>query len=152
EMNFISHLDSQGVPVAKGLPTSEGQIAFLASCEAGSLICSSISYAVFCLNKKDSEFWNKDFFKEWGRNLGLIYRSSRNFTTKAGEPTRWRLDSQILISKAKRLIPSEDRPSFVEFDEVMARCKQLPKTENDFGLIHADHAPQNFRYEPRSRK
>lgn len=45
------------------------------------------------------------------------------------------------------LIPSDDFKSLNEFHEVMDLCKSLPKNSTNFGLIHADHAPQNFRYD-----
>jgi amicoumacin kinase len=52
-----------------------------------------------------------------------------------------------MIARAEHLIPRHDSQSIEEFHEVIERCKGLPKSPSDFGLVHADHAPQNFRYD-----
>ncbi|MBX3034902.1 MAG: phosphotransferase [Bdellovibrionaceae bacterium] len=147
ELAFVNHLHATDVPVAKALPTDDGQLAFLADCESGDLICSSIAYAQGLEIQEDSRHWNKDFFKEWGRNLGLIHQASMQFEPSSGF-RRWSWEEEILIARAEQLIPVEDRASLEEFHEVMDLCRHLPKSPSEFGLIHADHAPQNFRYDP----
>lgn len=148
EMNFVHHLKSLGVGVAEAIPTSDGVFAFWAQCSSGNLICSSIAYAPGHDVQEGSPNWGIKVFEEWGRNLGLIHKGATTYVPRAGEPKRWSWESEILIEQAEGLIPKEDSKSREEFREVISNCKSLPKSPNDFGLIHADHTPQNFRYDP----
>src|SRR6185312_4814204 len=147
ELDFVSRLHSDGVPVAAGIPTEDGAWAFQTECSSGMLICSSISYASGIDVQEGSPYWTADFFKEWGRNLALIHKSAVSFDPRVDQPKRWQWDREILIRNAHDLIPVEDTRSREEFHELIARCKALPKSSSTFGLIHADHAPQNFRYD-----
>lgn len=151
ELNFVNYLYAAGIPVAKSLPTKDGRPAFLADCESGALICSSIAYAPGLEVQEGSPHWNKDFFKEWGRNLGLIHQAATRFKPGQGFK-RWQWKDEILIARAEQLIPSEDKASLKEFREVMDSCRSLPQSSAEFGLIHADHAPQNFRYAPQGKQ
>ena len=149
ELEFVNHLHAEGAKVAKAIASIEGKFFLTASCESGNLICSSIAFASGLEVLDSSEHWNKDLFFAWGRNLGEIHRASAKLTTIG---KRWQWDKEILFAQADQLIPKSDLESRNEFAEVMALCQDLEKTQENFGLIHADHAPQNFRYEPLTNK
>lgn len=148
ELNWVNFLHKSGVLVAQGLPTVNGIYAFPVECTSGTLICSSVAYAEGIEVQENSHHWTPTFFKEWGRNLALIHNLSAAYKPTATEPKRWHWDVEVLISRAEELIPSEDETSREEFLEVVSRCKALAKSDSTYGLIHADHAPQNFRYDP----
>ncbi len=152
ELHFVNYLSDCGVSVARGLPNTEGILAFVTPCSSGELICSSVSYARGLEVQEGSEFWNEDLFKEWGRNLALIHNAATAFAPRKGEPDRWIWSNEILIAKADDLIPQEDVKSREELHEVLARCESLNKSKSDFGMIHADHAPQNFRYDSENKR
>ncbi len=152
ELHFVNHLHDAGVPVARGLQANNGELSFWFPCASGELICSSISYAPGLEVLDDSPHWGATFFQEWGRNLGLIHQAAADFRPSADQPHRWQWDKEILIAQAEKLIPAEDTKSREEFCEVLNFCHSLEKSPADFGLIHADHAPQNFRFEPESKR
>lgn len=152
ELNFINHLHRVGVGVAPSLPSIDGSFALKMACSAGELICSSIEFAVGVDVQDNSINWNPQFFHEWGRNLAEIHNGSATFYPPAEGPFRWQWDKEILFAQAGDLIPSEDRVSLDEFYEVIELCNALAKSPSNFGLIHADHAPQNFRYDSVSRR
>lgn len=147
ELNFVNHLKKSGVPVAESLETEDGAFAFQSECSSGTLICSSVAYAQGLEVIEGSSYWSPDFFKEWGKNLALIHKASMTYLPKTEDPKRWQWDEEILIAKAEQLIPASDKKSLQEFHEVLSLCKNLPKNRFNFGLIHADHAPQNFRFD-----
>jgi Ser/Thr protein kinase RdoA (MazF antagonist) len=150
ELNFVNYLHASGVSVAKGIAAKNHFDAFIVKCASGDLIVSSIAYADGLEVAEGSPYWNKFFFHEWGRNLGLIHKASSLFSPGSDEPKRWHWDNELLISNAERLIPAGDFKSLQEFHEVMGLCSELPKTPSTYGLIHADHAPQNFHYDAKS--
>jgi Ser/Thr protein kinase RdoA (MazF antagonist) len=150
ELNFVNHLHSDGVSVADSLLNTDGEKSYLAECCSGKLICSSVAFAGGFEVLENSVYWETKFFKAWGRNLAEIHHSSQKFKPDASEPRRWLWEDEILLNRAKQLIPVDDDNSMKELDEVMSYCRGLEKPSSEFGLIHADHAPQNFRFDPDS--
>ncbi len=146
ELAFVNHLYSENVPVAPALNTSEGLLAFELQTKSGFFICSSIKFAEGIHIDESSQGWNIRFFKEWGRNIALIHASSIRFDTSNSTTVRWEWKNELLFRRAEVLIPPEDTESRRELQEIFSECECLSKSNNDFGLIHADHAPQNFRY------
>ncbi len=149
ELNFVNHLFGEGVSVAQCLSSDDAELSFKANCTSGELICSSIAFAEGIEVLENSSSWNSLFFKEWGRNLAKIHRSSKNFKPMDGLPKRWVWENELFINRSKQLIPPNDKKSLEELDELMLKCQNLPRSSTEFGLIHADHAPQNFRYNPK---
>jgi Ser/Thr protein kinase RdoA (MazF antagonist) len=152
ELEFLNHLHRVGVGVAPSLPTKEGSLAAIVPCAVGDLICSSVEFAVGVDVQENTINWNPQFFHAWGRNLAEIHNASGTFHPPTEGPLRWQWDTEILFAQAGNLIPSDDRASLDEFYEVLERCNALAKSSSNFGLIHADHAPQNFRYDPVARR
>lgn len=152
ELSFVNHLYNDGVPAANAIPNTDGQLAVQIPCSPGVLICSSVSYARGIEVQEGSPHWTEDFFQEWGCNLALIHESSSRFIPSSGTHERWQWQNEILIQRAKQLIPKGDGKSLEEFNEVMDRCMALPMNPGEFGLTHADHAPQNFRYDLVTKK
>ncbi len=152
ELNFVNYLHSEGVPVAHAIPTSDGELSCWHKAASGDLICSSVAYAPGHEVLDGSPHWNSALFREWGRNLGLIHKGAAQFSPPSNAPQRWQWDKEILITKAGELIPIDDKISIEAFHEIMDRCLSLPQSPSEFGLIHADHAPQNFRYEPETNR
>jgi amicoumacin kinase len=152
EINFLGHLHRHHVGVASALASTDGQFAVTAELEAGPLICSSFAFAPGIRVEPGSPWWSNKFFREWGRNLGSIHKASRSFQTAPTEPKRWNWDEEILFRLAEELIPSHDEKSRREYEEVFSVCKALPRDPGEFGVIHADHAPQNFNFDPLSGK
>jgi len=152
ELDFVNHLYDAGVPVARALPTTDNKFAFVEECASGDLICSSVAYAPGLEVQEDSPHWNRHFFLEWGRNLALIHQAASAYRPDESKPKRWQWEDEILIARAEQLIPREDKKSLEELQGIVGRCKALSKPASEFGLIHADHAPQNFRFDPEKKR
>ena len=84
--------------------------------------------------------------------MGSIHKASRSFQTAPGGPRRWNWDEEVLFRSADELIPKHDERSMREYEEVFNACKALPRDPGKFGVIHADHAPQNFSFDLTSGK
>ncbi len=146
ELMFVNQLHADSVPVAAAIPHPNGALAFEVNCSPGQLICSSIEFAQGHEVSEDSPYWRDDFFREWGRNLALIHESSARLKPSLAAPVRWQWSDEILFRQADELIPRDDFKSREELEEILSECQNLGKSATEFGLIHADHAPQNFRY------
>ena len=146
ELAFINTLAADGVSVSAAIPTSGDALLHEQQGNNGAFVCSSIEFADGIAVDESSPYWNDTFFKEWGRNLATIHNSSERYKTRQGGPLRWHWKNELLFRNAEKLLPSDDRCSREEMRSIFAECDKLNKCPIEFGLIHADHAPQNFRY------
>lgn len=147
ELNFITYLYNSGVPVARPLKSKNHQFYFNFPCQSGDLICSSIAFADGNEIQEDSPLWNNTYFYEWGKNLGLIHKAASQYQIQPSEPKRWIWSDEILIKNSHLLIPQSDQKTKDELQEIIDICMSLEINNLNYGLIHADHAPQNFRYD-----
>jgi amicoumacin kinase len=147
ELVFVNQLHAGGTPVAAAVRSERDLLAFNFDCTTGPLICSSIEFAKGIEVTEGSQHWNQEFFKEWGRNLGLIHRVSEQLTQPVDSNGRWQWGDENLFQLAERLIPRDDFGSREELNEIFSECKKIERSSSTFGLIHADHAPQNFRFD-----
>jgi len=152
EINFLGYLRRHGVSIASALAATDGQFIVTAEVEAGRFICSSFAFAPGIRVEPGSPCWSNKFFREWGRNLASIHKASRSYQTAPAEPKRWNWDEEILFRQAEELIPKHDQRSMRAYEEVVRACRALPRDPGEFGVIHADHAPQNFNFDPMSDK
>lgn len=145
ELSFVNYLYTEGVPVASAIPTQQGELAVKITGQSGNFVCSSVAYAKGIMVIENSANWDSNFFEAWGRNLALIHKSSVRFRPPCG-PLRWNWKDEVLFRQAEELIPPDDIGSRIEMDEIFNQCERLKVSSEEFGLIHADHAPQNFMY------
>jgi len=140
EMEFLLHLRDAGVRACAPVPSSDGLLVeVVESCSA-----SVLTWAPGEQIGPDSPHWNEPFFGEWGRSLARIHEASRSYRG----PRRWDWNEEGLIADAEQLIPEEDSVSRAEFRLVVERLEELPKTEETYGMIHADFGLRNFHYDP----
>ena len=139
EMAFLLHLGREGVPACAPVPSTAG--ALVESLEE----CSAcvLSWASGVKVEPDSGLWDEAFFREWGRHLARIHDAARRY---AG-PARWPWWQEGLIAEADRWLPPEDAVSRAELRRVRAVLEALPRDADNYGMTHADFAPQNFHYE-----
>lgn len=140
EMEFLLHLNARNVPACAPVPSLGGSLVEI----VGECSASVLTWAPGVQVGSDSPYWNEAFFREWGRSLARIHAAARSY---AG-PRRWDWREEGLIANAERLIPEEDSVSRAEFRLVVERLEELPRTDETFGMIHADFGLRNFHYDP----
>lgn len=140
EMEFVRHLDAAGVRVSAPIPSRSGALAeTLDQCSA-----SVLTWAPGLSMDSASPHWTEPFFREWGRTLGAIHAAAESFD----RPGRWDWWEEDLIVHADRLLPADDAAARVEFERVTSTLRALPRRPESYGMAHADHGPQNFRFDP----
>ncbi|MBK9321361.1 MAG: phosphotransferase [Bdellovibrionaceae bacterium] len=150
ELEFLAHLEIRNVSSCRSLATLDGTLASVYESSRGLFTCSSLGFIQGIQVSEESPYWNEGFFREWGRNLGEIHQASQSFCPT--EQKRWQWDEEHLIKNAKALIPSDDYESLRIFQGVLFECQNLETKNSNFGVIHADHAPQNFQFDPAIKK
>jgi Ser/Thr protein kinase RdoA (MazF antagonist) len=140
EMHFLLHLARRGVQVNEPIPSTTG--ALVEDVPGGS--ACALSWAPGVLVTSGSQFWDEEFFREWGRCLGRIHAAAQDYEG----PARWDWWQEGFLTEAEQLIPGWDVESRAELREVLRGLHDLPRNRRNYGMIHADFGPQNFNYEP----
>lgn len=151
ELAFLAHLKKQAVPVAAGVQAKDGAWTRELDTENGKFVACVLEYAEGEVVKEGSPYWGAEFFRAWGRNLALVHQASESYVPEASTPRPWDWENEILFREAEQLIPAEDVESRLELNELLETCHGLARTRETFGVIHADHGPQNFHYAPTTK-
>lgn len=152
ELEFLAHLQKQVVPAAAGIRTEQGTWTTEIENADGVFYASVLEYAEGLVVRDDSPHRTPEFFRAWGKNLALIHRASETYEPPPGVPRRWQWDDEILFRKADELIPADDLVTQVELRELLDLFATVPRSPKTYGVIHADHGPQNFHYQPASHR
>ncbi|MCC7162775.1 MAG: phosphotransferase [Anaerolineae bacterium] len=151
ELEFLAHLESHRVPAAAGVRTAHGAWTVEIETAHGLFYASVLEYAHGVVVRDDSPHRTPEFFRAWGRNIALIHRASETYDPPPDVPRRWQWDEEILFRMADELIPADDVVTQVEVRELFEMLSTVPRAPRTFGVIHADHGPQNFHYDPSTR-
>ncbi|MEP7028550.1 MAG: phosphotransferase [Candidatus Eisenbacteria bacterium] len=143
ECAFLEHAFARGARVHRPVPALSG-----ARVEA----VDDASASVFTWAPGDEVTradprWGEPLFREWGRALADLHDAAEGYEG----PPRWEWRDEGLLADADRILPAADGEIRAQRDELDARLAALPVTRSNFGLIHADFAPPNFRYGPDGR-
>jgi Ser/Thr protein kinase RdoA (MazF antagonist) len=143
ECAFLEHASARGARVNRPVAARSG---------AAVEILDDASATVFTwaggdLVTSDDPRRNEAFFREWGRALGELHAAAETYDG----PPRWEWRDEGLLADADGLLPGADTAIRAQRDELYARLAALPVTRANYGLIHADFAPQNFRYDRSGR-
>ncbi len=142
ELEFLLHLSEKGVKVNFPILSKKTNLVEKVASNQD-LTCSVFSFVEGEIVKPNSKLWNKNMFLDWGKTLGQIHKVAETFKPET-KCKRWHWNEEVLIRDAKELIPKNDVKSLEELSFLQEKIDSLPKTKENYGMIHADFAPQNF--------
>jgi Ser/Thr protein kinase RdoA (MazF antagonist) len=143
ELSFLHHLCSHGVRVAMPVPSIHGENVE----KVGDYLATLFRRAPGLRLTPEARLWNRAFFREWGRTLALQHQAARTFCI----PTSgWRRDwrREPVLVEGLKYIRANDKQLACCVDAIFAELALQGDTFGEAGTIHADFAPQNFRYDP----
>lgn len=152
ELEFLAHLQAHAVPAAAGVRTGQGTWTTELETAQGLFYASVLEYAEGVVVRDDLPYRTPEFFRAWGKNIALIHQASETYNPPSGVPRRWQWDEEILLRQAAVLIPADDLVTQAERREVLEILAAVPRSHKTYGVIHADHGPQNFHYRPVTRE
>ena len=148
ELDYLLHLHAQLVPCHCPIAFPGGKFTYV-SPRNEVMIATLFTVAPGIYVDETLPYWGRDIFQEWGKNLGLIHQALKSFKPQLKQ--RWIWSEESLIGDADKLIPKDDLESHREFNAVVNACLALKVKQDNFGMIHADHAPQNFNFDPMTK-
>ncbi len=147
ECDFLLHLARAGLAVSTAIADREGQWVLATGGEDNAALASVFRWAPGVQVRPGSEHWKESFFREWGIALGRIHRQAQAYEP-GGPARRWDWRDEMFFARAESLIPADDTPSLRELDTLLNFFATLDRRADNFGMIHADFAPQNFNFHP----
>jgi Ser/Thr protein kinase RdoA (MazF antagonist) len=143
ELAFLDHLYSHGTRVAVPVRSIHDQSVE----KVGDYLATLFRRSPGLRMTPEARLWNREFFREWGRTLAFQHQAARTFHVPlSGWRHDWRREP-VLVEGMKHIRAN---------DEELAHCVNAIFADLDLhgdafgevGMIHADLAPQNFRYDP----
>lgn len=146
ELDFISYLRAGGVSVALPIAASDGQ--FIEEIHAG----DELFFACVFPEANGARFRYADFsgaarkahFRLRGSVLGQVHALSKNYVP-AGNFRRFAWDEDVLLREAEKFLPASEKQVWQETKRLREVFRALPKSRENFGLIHGDFGETNYR-------
>ena len=143
EVTFLEHLSACGVQVAMPVPSSVGRVIETVDGCFAVLFRRAPGLHV----TPSDAAWSEDLFRAWGRTLALQHKASLTFRNASGGWRRdWRLEPVMRDGLVR--IKAQDAELAQAGAGMLSELERSRPALGEVGIIHADLAPQNFRYEP----
>ena len=142
EIGFVAHLSGQGVRVSEPIRSSKGRMVEGLGYTAAAMFRLAPGQHV---EPSDPE-WNEALFRDWGRTIARHHEAARTFPV----PTKtWRADWHLepLLREGLDQIEKDDTDLAREAHTLLSELERHVPEIGEVGMVHADHAPQNFRYD-----
>jgi Ser/Thr protein kinase RdoA (MazF antagonist) len=141
EVGWVNDLAARGVPVAAPVPSLDGSFCQFVETNEGKVTAVCFEKAKGEIG--DRQFWTPEVFRDWGRLTGRLHRESRQYQPTGGRRSSW--DQQL-----PSVIPEsvDDETALERLAQVANRLQMFPKSNDSFGLIHADLHFWNFSILP----
>jgi amicoumacin kinase len=140
EVEWVNDLAARNVPVAAVVPADDGSLSQFV--EIAGEQFTAVSFQRLEGEIGSREYWMPAVFAKWGRLTGRLHRESRLYHPVARR-ANW-------IDRLPSVIPesTDDAIAVDRLATLVEDLKQLPKSDQVFGLIHADLHFWNFAVSP----
>jgi amicoumacin kinase len=138
EIDWMLFLVSQGV----GVPRIDASLnsLWVERVPAGDSYFSVVSYEKLSGEPIGDSLWNETLFRRWGTLIGKLHRLSPKYVPKKRRYTWY--ESDFLNLEA--YIPITDREIRNGAERLVQSVKDLPLSDFQYGLIHADVYQENL--------
>jgi len=138
EIDWIRFLNGKGVGVP-GIYASVNS-SWVERVPAGDSYFSVVSYEKLIGEPIGDGLWNETLFRHWGALIGRLHRLSPEFVPKKRRYTWY--ESDFLNLEA--YIPFTDHEIRTNAERIIQTVKDLPLSDFQYGLIHADVYQENL--------
>ena len=144
ELEWINYLAENGVSVAKALPSTSGKLAEEIHVGEDYFIASLFQKTKGRpLDRTNPAEPTREMITEWGRTIGKMHRATKHFQPSEERFRRphWFEDDLMRFEKH---LPREDQHIVEIGYSLLEYSKQLPRSQDSYGLIHTDVHMGNF--------
>ena len=146
ELAFVGHLARRGCRVAPAVPSRSGSLVE----EVGGWFATMFEEAPGALVEPGGPGgpgWSEAMFRDWGEALARQHRAAQSFDVPA---TTWRRDwrAEPVLVRGIETLGRTDPAAHEAARRVLEAVEGHAEGLGTLGMIHADLAPQNFRWSP----
>jgi len=152
EIEFVRYLAAAGLPVSQPVLSESGY--FVERIDDGAperyFVATAFErapgYVFDDAPPLKERFWEPTFFRELGRIFARMHNRAQDY-----RPSNARLKRQEWheydVVDVGRFVPPEEQLVRSRAAELVERLSRLPRSQSDYGLIHADLHPHNFCFD-----
>ncbi len=142
ELELVNKLKNEGIPVASSVKLPGASAVEEVELEGD-------TYYLCVFEKAPGKTWieepqNEKTFLEAGRVLGKIHTKNEKLPEKLARPC-WR--ENHYLQNACKFIPAEKSWVLEKMENHIGKLDKLPRTKNNFGLVHGDYNFANMLYD-----
>jgi Ser/Thr protein kinase RdoA (MazF antagonist) len=144
ELEWINYLAENGISVAKALPSTSGRLAEQIHVGEDYFAASVFQKAKGRpLDRTNPAEPTPEVITEWGRTIGQMHRATKHFEPSEARFRRpqWFEDDLMCFEK---YLPKGDKHIVDIGYSLLEYAKNLPQSQDSYGLIHTDVHPGNF--------
>jgi Ser/Thr protein kinase RdoA (MazF antagonist) len=152
EVEFVRYLAAAGLPVSQPILAESGH--FVERIDDGEpgryFVVTAFERAPGCVFDHapplKERFWEPKFFRELGRLFARMHNRAQAYRPSSARLKRQEWHEYDVVDVA-RFAPSEEHLVRERAAVLVERLSRLPRSPNDYGLIHADLHPHNFCFD-----
>jgi len=141
EMDWLSHLHREGVPVSLPLSMRDGRLVdSLRHGATHHAVCAFEKANGVPWNRDDPAVWNMAVCRDWGFTLGRLHRAAKSYCPANPLQTRPVFDGGEALHDSLWQAPAIRRIA----ETLVEALLSLPRNRDTYGLIHNDFHHTNF--------
>ncbi|WP_210366299.1 phosphotransferase [Bacillus sp. REN3] len=147
ELDWIRHLSKSGLSVPDVFVSKSGEFVESIPVQGNHVFFGSLfSKAKGEPVKAHSAIFDEPLFRLWGETIGKMHLATKKYHPSEGIIARSRWDEDDLM-KIEKYFPNDDPEVTKNAKEIIDTVSHLPRSPEDFGLIHSDIHLGNFFFD-----
>ncbi len=145
EAEFLNYLAAGGLSVPRVFASKNGLLVEKIPAQDGSCFCTML-FDKASGHAPRGEDWSPSLFAAMGQFMGRLHHLGKGFKPSAPRYTRLSIEDDMdeFEQVAKNVLPDGDQPVLEKYLAITSEIGKLPKTEQNYGLIHVDFHGGNF--------
>ncbi len=144
ELEWIDYLHRHGVNVIRPVLSGNGEfVRTITASDGSSFIATAFDWAPGEHVKRNSEEWNRELFRSWGRITGMMHAHTKNYLPSDPAIRRHSWADDDLLDAGRHLPELQEEPRRIAA-QYREWLRGLPSDRDSYGLIHTDLHPGNF--------
>jgi Ser/Thr protein kinase RdoA (MazF antagonist) len=152
EIEFVRFLAAAGLPVAKPVLSESGQfVERIEDSEPGQYFVAAAFERAPGIVFDDAPalrqaYWGPPLFSELGRIFARLHNRAQQYRLSNPRFKRQEWHEYDVVDVA-RFVPPEEKLVRERTADIIERLNRLPRSAEDYGVIHADLHPHNFCFD-----
>ena len=152
EVEFVRYLGAAGIPVSQPVLAESGQfVERIEDSEPGHYFVATAferapGYVFDDAPPLKEKYWKPALFRDLGRMFARLHNRAQSY---APSNPRWKRQEwhEYDVVDVARFAPPDEQLVRQRAASIIERLNRLPRSAEDYGLIHADLHPHNFCFD-----